>query len=303
MRADAQEPGWIADLSDFNPLIDPAVDGEYEITLKDGSTHKAYPVWELWAKYLEQWTPAKTSEVTGIDADKIEKACLAWATRVDPSIPNGGINYGLGVEHAGNSTENCRAIMAACAMVGAIDTPGGQRGATNGWTGAGDMCSMLPSMAALAYLPAPELSMRMCGNEKMPLLYWYNVWADCNSVMEAAHQEPDAPYQIHGGMIGSGDHMDMCNATYNWEALNKLDFLFEANLWHSATSGAAARSRTSRASTPVSTSMPRYAQVRHRRARWASSSSGCPAATAIVSKAPTPKKNPSSAATCAGAAG
>ena len=239
MRADAQEPGWIADLSDFNPLIDPAVDGEYEITLKDGSTHKAYPVWELWAKYLEQWTPAKTSEVTGIDADKIEKACLAWATRVDPSIPNGGINYGLGVEHAGNSTENCRAIMAACAMVGAIDTPGGQRGATNGWTGAGDMCSMLPSMAALAYLPAPELSMRMCGNEKMPLLYWYNVWADCNSVMEAAHQEPDAPYQIHGGMIGSGDHMDMCNATYNWEALNKLDFLCEANLWHSATSGAA----------------------------------------------------------------
>src|SRR5699024_8697082 len=33
--------------------------------------------------------------------------------------------------------------------------------------------------------------------------------------------------------------MSMGNARYNWEALNMLDFLFEANLWHSPTSGAA----------------------------------------------------------------
>ena len=33
--------------------------------------------------------------------------------------------------------------------------------------------------------------------------------------------------------------MNMGNAKYNWEALNMLDFLFEANLWHSPTSGAA----------------------------------------------------------------
>ena len=230
--------GWIADLSDFNPLIDPAVNGEFEVTLKDGSVHTARPVWDIWCEYLEQWDLAHTAEVTGVDAEKIEAACLAWATRVEPDIPNAGINYGLGVEHAGNSTQNCRAIMAACAMVGAIDTPGGQRGATIGWTDAGDMCAvLLPGPDSFKNMPSPELFNRMAGNEKMPLLNWYQVWADANAVMECAHREPDAPYEIHGGMIGSGDHMNMANATYNWEALNMLDFCFEANLWHSATSG------------------------------------------------------------------
>ena len=92
-----------------------------------------------------------------MDAQLIEDAVVEWATRDDPRIPNGGINYGLGVEHAGNSTQNCRAIMAACAMVGAIDTPGGQRGATNGWTEQSGPCAMLPSMAAFAFMPTPRL--------------------------------------------------------------------------------------------------------------------------------------------------
>lgn len=231
--------GWIADLSEFDPRIDPALTGEFEVRLKDGSTHIGRPAWDLWAEYLQQFTPERVSEITGVDAQLIEDAVVEWATRDDPRIPNGGINYGLGVEHAGNSTQNCRAIMAACAMVGAIDTPGGQRGATNGWTEQSGPCAMLPSMAAFAFMPTPDLSLKMAGNEKMPLLYWYGVWCDANAAMECAHKEPDAPYEIHGGMIGSGDHMNMGNATYNWEALNMLDFLFEANLWHSPTSGAA----------------------------------------------------------------
>ena len=229
----------MADLSEFNPLIDPALYGEFDVTLKDGTTLKGRPAFDIWAEYLEQFTPERVSEITGVNAQTIEDACLAWATRIDPRIPNGGINYGLGVEHAGNSTQNCRAIMAACAMVGAIDTPGGQRGATMGWTEQSGPGAMLPSMAAFAFMPDVETAWKRAGADTMPLLYWYNVWADCNAAMECANKEPDAPYEIHGGMIGSGDHMSMGNAAYNWDALNKLDFLFEANLWHSSTSGAA----------------------------------------------------------------
>jgi anaerobic selenocysteine-containing dehydrogenase len=239
LRKDQQAVGWIADQSDFDPFIDPALFGEFDVVLKDGRTLKGRPVWDLWAEYLEQFTPERVAEITGVDAKIIEDACVEWATRDDPALPNGGINYGLGVEHAGNSTQNCRAIMAASAMVGAIDTPGGQRGATNGWTEQSGPCAMLPSFAAFAFLPGPDLAIKMAGNHKMPLLYWYAVWCDANAAMEAAHQDPEAPYYIHGGMIGSGDHMNMANATYNFEALTMLDFLFEANLWHSPTSATA----------------------------------------------------------------
>ncbi len=32
------------------------------------------------------------------------------------------------------------------------------------------------------------------------MLYWYAVWADCNSVMEYMHRDANAP-EIHAGMI------------------------------------------------------------------------------------------------------
>lgn len=239
LREDERFPGWVADLSEFNPAIDPALYGEFDVTLKGGKIVKGRPAWDIWAEYLESFTPEKVAEITGVDADTLIEAVTTWATRDDPRIPNGGIQYGLAIEHYGKSTQTCRAIMAACAMVGAIDTPGGQRGATNGWMTQSGPTSMLPAMGAYAFMPTPQMSLQMAGNDKMPLLYWYAVWCDCNAAMECAAKETDAPYGIYGGMIGSGDHMNMANAKYNYEALKGLDFLFEANLWHSPTSSVA----------------------------------------------------------------
>ena len=81
--------GWVADLSEFDPLIDPALTGEFEVKLKDGSTHTGRPAWDLWAEYLQQFTPERVSEITGVDAKLIEDAVVDWATRDDPRIPNG----------------------------------------------------------------------------------------------------------------------------------------------------------------------------------------------------------------------
>ena len=45
-RADAAKAkGWIADLSDFDPMIDPALTGEFEVVLKDGTTHTERSFW------------------------------------------------------------------------------------------------------------------------------------------------------------------------------------------------------------------------------------------------------------------
>jgi anaerobic selenocysteine-containing dehydrogenase len=239
MRPNQQFEGWIADPSPFDPLIDPALTGEFDVKLKNGTSAKGRVVWDIWLEEISKYTPEYASEITGIDPKTIEESALAWATRKDPDLPNGGIYYGLGVEHAGNSTQNCRAILAACGMVGAIDTPGGQRGPTQGWAGQSGPTSMLPSMASFAFMPTPEVGAKLAGADKMPLLGWYSVWCDAETAMRYVHQEPDSPYFIHGGMIGSGDHMNMGNASYNWEALQMLDFLFEANLWHSPTSGMA----------------------------------------------------------------
>ena len=41
-----QTQGWLPDPMPFDPAIDPALEGEFEITLKDGKTVKVKPVWE-----------------------------------------------------------------------------------------------------------------------------------------------------------------------------------------------------------------------------------------------------------------
>ena len=41
---------------------------------------------------------------------------------------------------------------------------------------------------------------RIAGYEKFPMLYWYAVWADCNSVMEYMHRDA-VPYMA-GSMSG-----------------------------------------------------------------------------------------------------
>lgn len=73
---DGVVPGRIAKESPFNPEIDPALYGEFEVVLKDGKTYKMRPAWDKWVEYLEGFTPEKAAEITGISADEIERMPL-----------------------------------------------------------------------------------------------------------------------------------------------------------------------------------------------------------------------------------
>ena len=94
----------------FDPAIDPALEGEFEITLKDGKTVKVKPVWEHYKARAAEYKPEVAAEITGIPASEIEAAATAYGTRIDPSTGygNGGIQYMLAVEHFCSAIQNCR---------------------------------------------------------------------------------------------------------------------------------------------------------------------------------------------------
>lgn len=227
--------GFVIDPTPFDPLIDPALYGEYEITLKDGRTVKGTPVWDLYSKRCAEYSPEVVEEITGVPADQIREAALAYGTRIDPSTGygNGGIQYMLATEHANAAIQNVRALDTLTAITGNIDTPAGQRASTRAPVEGGQM-GFANNGSGVPMLSPGQMG-KLLGSEQFPLLQWWGMWADAASTWDAALS--GEPYPVVGAFSSSGNFMNQCNTTTVWDALKKLDFYVEANLWHTPGGG------------------------------------------------------------------
>ena len=232
-----QTQGHVPDLMPFDPAIDPALTGEFEIELKDGKKHKVRPVWEYYRERAAEFSPEIAAEITGIPADEIIAAATAYGTRIDPETGygNGGIQYMLAIEHACNAIQNCRALDNLTGITGNIDIPGGNRSTTivpidGDLQGFG---AWVPG----ASQPAPEVNAKQLGREPFPVLGWWGNWADMNTTFNA--MLTGEPYPVRALWNESGNFMCACNSTFAWEALNSLDFMVDLNLWHAPSTDAA----------------------------------------------------------------
>lgn len=226
--------GWVPDPSPFNPKIDPAIYGEFEVTLKDGRTVKVKPVWQLYADRCAEFAPAKAEKITGVPAADIEKAAKTWATRIDPSTGygNGGISYSLATEHYSNAIQNIRALGVLSAICGNFDVPAGNRGPTIGKIPNSFING--PGASFSTPFPPAELMDKILGAEKFPLLKWWQWWSDGSVAFDA--MLTGKPYPVRAAICESGDFLNMANNTTNWEALKSLDFFLDIDLWHHPTS-------------------------------------------------------------------
>ncbi len=74
--------------------------------------------------------------------------------------------------------------------------------------------------------------------ERFPLLRYWKRWADSATIWDSINSI-DTPYQIHGGVCMSGDFMNESNLIEAWEALMRLDFWMDVNLWACPNNGCA----------------------------------------------------------------
>ena len=228
--------GWVPDPTPFDPEIDPALYGEFEVELKDGKKSKVTPVWQLFTDRVSEYTPEKVSEITGVPAETIKEACLIHAKRIDPSTGygNGGIQYQLAIEHSCNAIAMCRAMDTYIGLSGNWDVPAGHRGGTQGdfvfKAGLGAVAPGIPNISA-------EEFNKTLGIEDYPLLGWWQGWADDASVWKAI--ETGNPYPVKAGWCSTGDFMCMSNSLQKWKAFPNLDFFVCEDLWKTPTAGMA----------------------------------------------------------------
>ncbi|HIT51294.1 MAG TPA: molybdopterin-dependent oxidoreductase [Candidatus Aveggerthella excrementigallinarum] len=230
--------GWVPDESGFTATdgfareIDPALYGEYEVTLKDGSTHLVKPVWEHLRARCAEYEPAKAAEITHIPADQIELAAKTYATRIDPSTGygNGGIGYMLAIEHGCNAIQNTRALDALVGITGNWDTPAGNRGGTANFLERAQVNFAGNVTMGGGTRLDEETCRKLAGIDEFPLLDWWQYWADAHAAYE--QMQTGDPYPIVAGLAQSGDFMNMANSLYNWESIKGLDFFAVIDFWH-----------------------------------------------------------------------
>jgi len=70
----------------------------------------------------------------------------------------------------------------------------------------------------------------MVSADRFPLLAYYNEWSDATRIWNACIEGD--PYPLKGGINESGSFMNMSNANLAWEALSKLDFWVDINMFH-----------------------------------------------------------------------
>ena len=186
-------------------------------------------VWERYIEFLEDYTPEKVSEISGVDVEVLKEAAITYATRVDPSTGygNGGIQYMLALEHACNSTQNNRACDLLAGITGNMDTPGGMRGSTPGWP-VYDLGMCVPDSGKTTEYTIEKI----LGKERFPMIGsdCNPSWADATSVYDAI--ESGEPYNVTCGIGQTGDFMNQSNSLFAAEQLQKLDFWCSIDLWH-----------------------------------------------------------------------
>lgn len=222
----ATDPGLPVD-------IDPALEGSFKVTLKDGKEHTVEPVWEMFKRHLEPWTPEHTSEITGVDPQKFIDAAEAYCE--EPG--KGGIVFNLPLEHAGNSIQTTMLPLILSALMNNIDSPGGQRGCENMFFTMDTFFQYHIPWANSTLDPKEQA--KVVGGDRFPLTPFFQMvggaalYHDPISAAEAILY--DDPYPIRAMIANSGQHFNSGNAWMNWQAFETLDFFGGWELWHSPT--------------------------------------------------------------------
>lgn len=228
--------GYLPPESHFDS-IDPALEGEYEVTFKDGSVHKARPVWTYLVSSLEGKTPEWASEVTGVDAGLIKEACEVWATRPEGQrYGNGGIHFQLATDQTGNCLQTIRTLLHLGHLTGNADSPAGHRGPTKTpMIGANYGGAVGPVFSPTPPWPyreptITEMNAAQVSGDRFPLLKWYNEWSDATANWRAVLS--GEPYPIRGGHDSGSTFMNQSNSQLAWDAICSMDFWAANNLWH-----------------------------------------------------------------------
>ena len=206
---------------------EPAMSGEWEITLVDGSRVRCCTVWDEFRAEVDKYPPAEVEKITGVPARDIREAALFYA-RSKPAA----IHWGVAVDMTPALTPLVTGICALWALTGNLDIPGGNVFARFAF----DVVSYaLPGTRGAIKLRTQEMDEPRIGSKVfMPLNKFY--WRS-HTDLTLEQILTGEPYPVKGMWIQTAGIMQGLGMDpKRWKkALKKLDFIAAVDLFHTPT--------------------------------------------------------------------
>ncbi|MDR1713375.1 MAG: molybdopterin-dependent oxidoreductase [Coriobacteriales bacterium] len=251
---------WNSDENRYytDETVDPALFGNFEVTLADGQRISCRTVLDQLAERMAPYTMEMAAEITGVGANHIQEACETYATNGPAWIAWG---VGGGDQHGPNSTASGVAKTMLRILTGNVDNPGGEYLADPGIV-APDGSKPFPMRDAeleLSERVAPEVRPKFIGNEQFRMMAWpgFEIVDECYRKMWAIPRPQlhhllvtptlawdailkEEPYPVKAMLAwGSNPLAWAPNTKHVYEALKALELLVVVDYWKTPTAALA----------------------------------------------------------------
>lgn len=210
-------------LADIHLQLRPGTDGALalglaHVIIRDGLYDKDFvSKWvhgfDQYAEYVNEFTPEKVADITGIPAILIEEAAKLWAT----ARPGTWMGSSCGTTHSSNSHNNNRAIISLVGLVGNFDVEGGVTIATYPINFVGDENATAQWTGYTTLYP--KLADKRVDKKYVP------VWAEVEGTIQANWLPEYVETGAIKGMVMIGGNAMMWPQSQEYQkALEKMEF-------------------------------------------------------------------------------
>ncbi len=209
------------------PGAQPALEGEFTISLSNGQKIAARTVWGLFCEEVNKYPVDKVSEITWVAQEEIIEAARLYA-RSKPAA----IHWGVPIDMTPAITPTTQAITALWCLTGNLDVPGGNVISRYAFDA---VAYALPGAKGVIRLDSAEADKKRIGADRYGPLDKFIWRAQTDLALEQIFSEE--PYPIKGMWLQT------CNPVANtgldprkWAAaLKKLDFVVAVDLFMTPT--------------------------------------------------------------------
>lgn len=178
---------------------------------------------EAYRDYVQEFTPEKTAEITGLSPDDIRKC----AKMIGENLPLAINPSNASLVHFKNGMQNHRAVMALSALTGCYDRKGGMIPTPLTYAHSiGGFETMEPEFSTECY---PKDAPLPIGCERFPL--WHKITGEMQACDLPKAILTEKPYPIHGLYAHGMNFRMFPGAKEMEEALKKLDFFVDVDIF------------------------------------------------------------------------
>ncbi len=225
----AQKPAiWRSQDAGFeNDAVSPALSGDFNITLSDGSECVCRTVWDALRERLANYDLDAVEKITGVPGKELAAAARLYA-RAKP----GAIHWGVPIDMTPAITPLCQTIAALWAITGNLDRPGGNVFTRFAFDA---VAYALPGAEGVIKLSNMDLDKPRIGKDEYGPFNQFIWRTQTDRTLDQI--ESGQPYPVKGLWAQT------CNILGNigldpkrWKkALNKIDFIAAVDLFPTAT--------------------------------------------------------------------